>query len=50
LKECIVAKTVARWPDHQALFAEANRRRTVRGETDVVNFAIGQVGASCGVL
>jgi hypothetical protein len=49
-KECIVAKTLARWPDQQALFAEASLPRAVRGETDVVNFAIRQVGPSCVIL
>ncbi len=47
IKDCVVAKTIEGWPSERALYAQANRRRAVRGETDVVNYAIKQVAPAC---
>jgi hypothetical protein len=44
---CLERALRARWPDQQTLFAEANRQRPLRGETDAVNYALGQLNAAC---
>lgn len=46
-QDCIVAATLARWPNEAALYAAADARRVTRGETDAVNFAIGVVARDC---
>lgn len=45
--ECVEREVRQRWPDEAALYAAANRPRAVRGETDVVNYALRVVAGVC---
>jgi hypothetical protein len=47
VRECIVQGLLARWQSKGAVYMDANAYRTVRGETDVVNFAIKQLLPHC---
>ena len=46
-RDCVIAAYRARWPSLSAAYDEANRRRAVRGQTDVVNFVLAQVRPAC---
>lgn len=45
--DCIEREMRQRWPNEAALYAAANQFRTVRGETDVVNYAIRVLADIC---
>lgn len=47
IRDCIEEKARLRWKNQYQIYGEANQIRMSRGETDVVNYAVGRLIPSC---